>query len=217
MADLTAARQVIADAIAKVKAGNGDASDLLPMKKQLTEARPGFRGATTPPPTVGDPAGVAAQQHPSDFLGVKRQFGDDFTKFDAAVPLRDSARKVGNAAYHELSSEFNRAVPGAKPINQQMQSLVPVKDAAQRADEAAGPLERSINRGTRPTGGLAATLFGFHEGGPAGALAIMALQEGLSSPTVKMAVARALYGAGKGPWRNRWTSRTRAGDGRRRW
>lgn len=191
-ADLTAARKVIADAIAKVQAANGSADDLLPMQKQLTEARPGFAGAKT---AAGD---VAPQQAPIPFLGMKRQFGDDFTKFDAAAPLKDSTRKVGNQAYHELSSEFNRAVPGAADINQQIQSLAPVKDAAQRTSENAGAVQRSINRATRPTGGLAATLFGLHEAGVPGALAAMALQEGLASPTVKMGIARMLFGAGKG-------------------
>lgn len=190
-ADLTAARQVVAREIAEVERANGSAADLLPMQKQLNEAQPGFGGAVTP---SGD---VAAKQDPLQFLAMKRQFGDDFTKFDAAVPLKDSTRQVGNKAYHQLSTEFNRAVPGAQPVNQKIQSLAPVKEGAQRAEEGAGGVQRSIDRGTRPTGGLAATLFALHEKGIFGAAAVMAAQEMLASPTAKMAAARSLYGPGK--------------------
>lgn len=190
-ADLTAARRVITDEIAKVKAANGIATDLAPMEDQLTTARPGFGGAVTP---SGE---VAAQQHPMDFLRMKRQFGSDFTKFDAAVPLKDSTRNVGNKAYHKLSSEFDRAVPEGAGINQRSQSLIPVKEGAQRADERVGAVQRAVDRSTRPTGGLAATLFGLQAAGLPGAVTAMTLQEALASPTVRMALARMFHGGGK--------------------
>lgn len=190
-ADLTAARRVIADEITKVKKANGLADDLTPMQTQLTEAREGFGGAVTP---TGE---VAAQQHPLDFLGMKRQFGEDFTKFDAAVPLKDSVRQTGNKAYHELSTEFNRAVPEGKDINQRVQSLIPGKQGAQRAEERAGVVERAVDRGTRPTGALALPLMGAHAFGPLGAIGAMTLQEALAEPTIRMALARTLYGTGK--------------------
>jgi hypothetical protein len=128
---------------------------------------------------------------------MKRQFGDDFTKFDAAVPLKDSARKVGNKAYHELSAEFNRTVPEGKDINQRMQSLIPVKEGAQRAEEKVGAVQRSVDRATRPTGALAPALGGFAFGGLPGVVAAMTVQEALASPSVRMALARALHGSGK--------------------
>lgn len=189
--DLTPARQVITDAIAKVQSANGEADALLPMQRQLTEGRPGFAGSTT---MAGD---VAPQQDPAVFRSMKRQFGDDFTRFDAAVPLKDSVRKVGNQAYHQMAVEANRAVPGSEEVNQQIQSLIPVQDAAQRTAERAGPVQRSIDRATRPTGGLAATLFGLHKAGIPGAVAAMTVQEALASPTARMALARSLYGGGK--------------------
>lgn len=191
-ADLTAARKVIADAIGKVKAANGIADDLVPMQEQLTKARPGFGG------TVAVPSGdIAPRQAPMDFLGMKRQFGDDFTKFDAAVPLKDSARKVGNQAYHELSSEFNRAVPGAADKNQRIQSLIPVKEGARRAEEKVGAIQRGVDRATKPTGGLAAPLYAAHVAGLPAAFSMMTVQEALASPTVRMALARTLHGSGK--------------------
>jgi hypothetical protein len=132
---------------------------------------------------------VSASQTPTDFRAIKTQFGDDFTKFDAAVPMKSTARKVGNKAYHELSTEFNKAVPGAQPINQRLQGLIPASEAAQRADEINGPTQRAINRLTRPTGGALGAIIG----GPA----VLAAQETLASPTAKMAAARGMYGTGK--------------------
>jgi hypothetical protein len=190
-ADLSAARKAISDAIAEVKKGNALPDDLLPMLEQLTKARPGFPGAVT---ATGE---LAAQQSPTDFLNIKRQFGKDYTKFDSAAPLKDSTRKVGNQAYHEMSTEFDRAVPGAEKVNQQIQSLIPVRDAAQRASENAGPVQNMVNRATRPTGGLAPAIAGFMEGGPVGAAAALIGQEALGSPTVKIAASRGIYGAGK--------------------
>lgn len=217
-ADLTAARQVIADEIAKVKAANGLVDDIVPMEKQLTDPRPGFAGATEYPAGANTPIALAAgasgaplpmikgkapskvisaEQTPLDLLKMKRQFGEDFTKFDAAVPLKDSARKVGNKAYHELASEFNRTVPEAKDINQRMQSLIPVRDAAQRTEERAGVVQRGVDRATRPTGAMAPAIAGGIAGGLPGVVAAMTVQEALASPSVRMALARALYGSGK--------------------
>lgn len=222
--DLTGARDAANKGIAETQRGNGLVDDLTPMRTQLNTPRPGFGGATeypqgantpitynTPPPSpiIGAPPPaptvipgpspypvISARQTPTDFLPIKRQFGDDFTKFDAAVPLKNSARSLGNKVYRELSSEFNAKVPGAAPINQNIQSLIPVRDAAQRAAERAGTVEKWVDRATRPTGGLAATLMGYHAGGPLGAAAATIAQEGLSSPAARIAAARAAYGTG---------------------
>lgn len=217
-ADLNPARQAIIDEIAKVKAANGLADDLVPMLDQLSEARPGFAGDTSYPvgantpitipqgmtgnplPLVRGktpPKAVSPQQSPTVFRDMKHQFGEDFTKFDAAIPLKNAARKAGNQAYHEMATEFNRAVPGAQPLNQRMQSLIPVKDAAARADELAGPVQTEINRATRPTGGMVPVLAGAAARGVPGAAAVMAAQAALANPTMKMVIARGMYGGGK--------------------
>jgi hypothetical protein len=57
---LTAARQVIADEIAQVKAANGLTDDLVPMEKQLTDPRPGFAGATEYPAGANTPVTLSA-------------------------------------------------------------------------------------------------------------------------------------------------------------
>jgi hypothetical protein len=193
--DLTAARQVIADAIAKVKGNNGDPAALQPMLDQLSQAKPGFAGRQTVS-SVG-PGDIVPQQPANLFRGMKQQFGDDYTKFDMANPRSDSTRAVANQAYHELSSEYNSAVPGAAERNQKIQSLIPAKQWASRTSEREGTVERAIDRATRPTGALTAVLFGLHEGGIAGAMKMLGIQEALASPTVKMAGARGAYATGK--------------------
>ena len=195
-ADLAPAIKVIEDEISSVRRANGLTSDLEPMLSQLTEARSGFGGTTYYPPGSATPA-IAAKQPPLDFLAMKKQFGDDYTKFDANVPLKNTTRQLGNRAYHELSTEFNRAVPGAQPVNQLKQSLIPVKEGAQRANEKVGAVQRGVDRATRPTGAMAPTIAGAAFGGPLGALGVMTVQEALASPTVRMALARTLFGSGK--------------------
>ncbi len=180
--DLTPARQVIIDQMRQVAKNNGLTDDLEPMISQLTNARPGFGGAVDATGTI------EALQDPDVLLGMKRQFGKDYTKFDAAVPMKSETRKLGNKAYHELSTEFDRTVPGAEPINQNIQSLIPGRDAAQRADENAGMAQNLMHRATAPTGALTATL----ARGPAALIA----QTALSSPAVKIGLARGAYGAG---------------------
>ncbi len=190
--DLSAARQTILDEMQEVAKNNGLTDDLAPMYKQLTEPRPGFGGTVDP-----ISGGIEAQQPPDVGLGMKRQFGKDYTKFDAAVPMKSETRNLGNRAYHDLSTAFNKAVPGAEPINKELQTMSPIPAAAQRAGERAGMVETGINRATRPTGALAAVLMGAKAAGVPGAILTMITQEGLSSPSVKMAIARALYGSGK--------------------
>jgi hypothetical protein len=189
--DLAPARKVILNEMQTVAKNNGLTDDLKPMLDQLTKAKPGFAGSQS---ITGD---INPMQPPDVGLGMKRQFGKDFTKFDAAVPMRSEARNLGNKAYHQLSTEFNKAVPGAEPVNQALQSASPIPDAAQRAQELASPTQNAINRVTRPTGGLIPTMIGGAAGGPIGAAAVLGAQEALSSPTVKMGIAREAYGAGK--------------------
>jgi hypothetical protein len=141
---------------------------------------------------------VAEQQAPLDFLGMKRQFGEDFTRFNPARPASHNATATANRAYGAMADEFNRSVPGAAPLNQRISSLIPVRDRAIQTDFNAGPGERMLNRVARPTGAMFPALFGLHEGGLPGALMAITGQEALSAPTFKMIAARGLHGAGKG-------------------
>ncbi len=181
---LQPAIDVISREIAKVKRANGLTADLEGMREQLTQPRAGFGGAVDM-----NSGTITPNQDPLTFLEMQRQFGDDYTKFDAAIPLKNAARNLGNKAYHEMGTEFNSAVPGAKEVRQRMQSLIPVKEGAARAGEHVGPVQNAVNRLTRPTGGAVGLLL--H--GPAALIG----QEALSSPTVKMGIARGTYGAGK--------------------
>jgi hypothetical protein len=202
-------------------------SELSPMSKQLVEPRPGFTGATeypaganTPisfqqnPTGVLGPSGqpitkpqlvhgpspspvVAAEQTPSTLLGMKRQFGQDFVNWNPVIPRSPGATGVGRQAYHELAQELNNTVPGAESLNQRISSLIPVAQRAKLTDLNAGPIQHSLNRLHAPTGGMIPALFGLREGGLPGLMAMIAGQETLGSPTVRMMGARGAFGTGK--------------------
>lgn len=200
---------------------------LQPMLSQLQEVRPGFAGATeyaqgahTPvnitqrPSSVLGPNGqpimnpqisygktpdpvVAADQPASNLLRMKRQFDQDFIK--NWNPAADTKGQLGVArqGYHALGSELEKAVPGAVDLNQRISSLIPVAQRARLTEMNGGPMERILDRATRPTGGLFPILFGLHEGGPLGAAATVAGQEMLGSPAARLIGARTLHGIGK--------------------
>jgi hypothetical protein len=196
-ADLTPAIDVIRQKIARLQSANSDASDLFPMRDQLIVPKTGFGGATTNPMFPGQPSLIEPLQDVDQFLEMKRAFGNDWTKFDYSIPMKNDTRALGNQAYHELSQEFNRAVPESQPINQQIQSLVPVEEGARRAAEKAGPVQRIINRATRPTGGMTPVLAGTAAGGPVGGAAVLAAQETMGSPSALMMAARPIYSGSK--------------------
>jgi hypothetical protein len=140
---------------------------------------------------------VAAEQTPLDLLKMKRQFGQDFVNWNPVIPRSPGANTVGRQAYHALAQELNDVVPGAESLNQRISSLVPVAQRAKLTDLNAGPIQRGLNRFAAPTGGMIPALFGLREGGLPGLMTMIAGQETLGSPAVRMAAARGLFGGGK--------------------
>lgn len=222
-ARLTPARNVISTAIDKARAANSESTpnDLIPMRRQLTEPRPGFAGRTvqppaplvpTPSPVLGangqpivtmqpgplPPPVIADTQSPSDLLAMKRQFNRDFVRNWNPAANTKGALGVARQAEHELGTEVGRTVPGGAALNQRISSLIPVAERARLTDLQAGPMDRVLNRMTRPTGGFLPILFGFEQGGVPGAALSIAGQETLGSPSARMIAARSLRNAGKG-------------------
>lgn len=202
-------------------------SQLQPMLSQLQEVRPGFRGATeypmgahtpvnithAPSPIMG-PDGqpimlpkvsygqqpspqVATQQPASNLLQMKRQFDQDFIKNWNPAASTKGQLGVARQGYRALGDELENAIPGAAQLNQRISSLIPVAQRARLTDLQAGPIEKTLDRATRPTGGLFPLLFGLHEGGPLGAAGVMAGQEMLGSPAARLIGARTLHAVGK--------------------
>lgn len=190
------------------------------MSKQLTEPRPGFKGATEFPqgahtpisfrPAVGMAPGpprlvrgvspepiIAADQPASEFLGMKRQFDKDFISNWNPTANTKHGLGVARQAYNAMADELNRTVPGAERINGRIQSLIPAVDRAETVAHNAGAVQKVIDRFSRPTGALTPALIGERIGGIPGALAGLGLTEAVSDPMAKMLAARGLYGTGR--------------------
>lgn len=193
-ASLVPARNVLQNKISSAAAANSELTprEVSPMLSQLTEARPGFKGLVDP----NNPGTIAADQPASDFLKMKRQFGDDFAN-NWNPALSKGTIGTGRQAYGAMAKELNRVIPGGEGLNQRMSSLIPAAERARLTDLTAGPGERIMNRVARPTGGLVAPIAAFRMGGIPALLTEMVGQEMMSSPTAKMIGARTMNGVGK--------------------
>ena len=218
-------RDILGNKAIKAAAANSadTPKELSPMQSQLTEVRPGFAGATeyppgsvqpisitrpptpyghSPAPATVTPIGsapepvVAENQNPANYLAMKRQFDRDF--IGNWSPSANTKGSLGTArqVYGSMADTLHKAVPELVPLDKRASSLIPVAERARLSDLNAGPIETGINRLTRPTGGMIPMLFGLREGGPLGALGMMAAQESLGQPSVKMLGARGLQGLG---------------------
>lgn len=145
-----------------------------------------------PPP----PLEIAAEQSPSQILRMKREFNNDFLKWDPLHPQREMG--TGRQVYRELDKELDRTVPGARELNQRTSSLIPVAEQAEKADLKAGVMQNVMHRGAAHTGAALMGVEGFRHGGIPGAITGFVVPELLATPTARMAGARGLFGAGKG-------------------
>lgn len=140
---------------------------------------------------------VAAEQPARQFLGMKRQFDNDF--ISNWNPGSDTKHGLGVArqAYGAMSDELNRTVPGAEQLNHRIQGLIPAVKRAEDVSRNAGVMQKAMDRISRPTGALVPALIGKQMGGIPGLLAGLGVPEMISAPAVKMLGARSLYGTGK--------------------
>lgn len=137
---------------------------------------------------------IAERQNPDDFLGIRGNFGRDFTKFDSARPLTKPALKAGNSAYMQMTHELHRVAPGSEAQDELIHNLIPAQQQGQLLAKQPGPIDRGINRLTRQTGAMAVPAIGFATGGAPGAAAAMTAQEMLADPTARAAMARGIRG-----------------------
>lgn len=143
---------------------------------------------------------LSPTQLPRDALPIRQRFGNDFTKFDAARPLSNETRSVGNQVYGKLTDEIHRAVPESAPLDKRISNLIPARDAAGVRALAPGMGANVLQRVGAKTGSMAAGAFLGRELGnlPAGLALGAVLPEVLSNPTSQMIAARGLNLAGKG-------------------
>lgn len=191
-ASLQPARDVIDFRATTAGAGNSayTPKELAEMRAHLTNPQPGFAGAIDP--ATGE---IAVDQSPMNILRMKREFGKDFTKWNPLHPKGEigTARNV----YRALDDELDRTVPGADDLNQRISSGIPVAERAEATDLNAGVGQRVAHRIAAHSGAMLGGVAGYHAGGIPGLVAGMVLPEVISSPTARMAGARALYGTGK--------------------
>jgi hypothetical protein len=195
----------IDDAIKKAAAGNSDTDHLEPMRKQLTEPKPGFAGDTSPinapPAGTAGPSGplrISELQTPMDALAMRQRFGNDFTKFDHARPLSKETQKVGNRAYKKITDEIHAAEPESAAPDKDISNLIPVKENARVKSLNAGPVQNAMHRFAAHTGAIAGGAgVGYSVGGIGGAIAGAILPDLISSPEVRMGAARGINAAGK--------------------
>lgn len=132
-----------------------------------------------------------SQVSPAEALDIKRGFGDEFTTFNPTI--HETTNTAAKNVYGLLRRGIEQSAPGVQDLNQRISSLIPASRRAQLTDFNAGLGERVLGRVSRPTGGLAPALMGYHEGGPLGAALGLVGAEAAGSPVPKMIGARWLF------------------------
>jgi hypothetical protein len=141
---------------------------------------------------------IPQQVTASRILDLKRGIGDLEKTWNPEQ--RTGIKPTILQVYRALDNELDRAVPGARELNQRISSLIPVAKRAESIERGADMGQRVAHRLGAHTGALAASgvggVLGYEHGGPGEALiggtAGLMLPELLSSPSVQMLGARAL-------------------------
>lgn len=221
---LTPARANVAKTITQVR-GEGathTANEMEPMRRFLQEPSPGMNIRTLQPPApmVSQPTGVLGPNgqmttrlapgapppaviHPMqpapEFLGMRRGFNKEFgegSTWGARAPSSSSSA-LARSTYHELTDALHKARPETLGPDTDIHNLTPVVRAAEAMGRREGIPARLMTRIEKPTGALAAPILGYSVGGAPGAALAGSAQEILSSPSVRMALARGLHVGGK--------------------
>jgi hypothetical protein len=128
-------------------------------------------------------------------LQLKRGLGKYVPKNTWAEGAGGQLPIIAKQAQNVLGNTINQAVPGAELDNQIISNLIEAEKRAKIVGRGMGPGERAIDRLTRPTGALTGAAIGEYLGGVPGAMAAIAAQEALRSPTLKLLAGRAMYAA----------------------
>lgn len=148
-----------------------------------------------------DPANKVTSFTPTDLLEMKRGIGEEIKTWPLEWQKNDKVKMAQQRLYGAIDKEIDKLVPGNDALNQTISSLIPVKSQAVRKSLQASTTQRVANRIAVHTGAAAlggvGSFFGEKAGGTSGAivggLAGLIAPEMASSPTARMAIARALY------------------------
>lgn len=180
--DLTEPRRIVDEALTEAAKQGSET-----VYKQLLSMKNSLQGN----PVTGMP--YPPQVPAREALDILRGFNEEHTRF---VPERTTkANTIAKRTGGTLKGKLREASPGSQELASRISNLIPAEQMALKEQNAPGMVETGVNRMTRPTGGLLPALAGFMQGGPVGAGLVMAGQEGLSQPAVKMSLARALWRA----------------------
>jgi hypothetical protein len=186
-ASLLPARQIVGKAINTASERNaaGTAAQLDPLDQFLK--------------TRFDTGRVIPEQVPaSELLNLRRGFNDEFGHWNPETLPGVSG--TGRQAYHALTDEFHRAVPGTEDIDERISNLIPVVRRSESTSRAAPLIQRTGGRIAAHTGGLAMAGIGAaegrHEGGLPGMIvggtAGLLAPELLATPEGRMIAARTM-------------------------
>jgi hypothetical protein len=156
--------------------------------------KPVMKSAQVAAPPIEKP--IPTLVPPGKARALKQGVGEEVKNWAAENPKLAEQTKA--QVYGAINQPFHAAVPGSAELDQKMSSLIPVANYAERRALSAGPGERIAGRFAAHTGALAGgvggAITGYEHGGKEGALlgglAGVAIPEMVSSPTLKMAVAR---------------------------
>lgn len=191
MVDLTPTRSIGNDFVTRAQEEGhpGTVKDIAKLNDQLAyELDPrGNFVQTAPIPQDVAPRYAAA---------LNRGLSSAKTSWNPAT-ASDTMNAAAGQMHHQLADSIANVVPEIRPLNQRVQSLMPVVQRGTAADLNAGLLQRSVGRWAAPTGGALTGIMGLHYGGIPGAIAGTILPELVSNPTTLMMEARAANAAAK--------------------
>lgn len=134
---------------------------------------------------------------PPDQLWKIKTGQGDITNWNPDIDPKIRAG-IERRVYGAMKGELNRVSPDATPFIDRYSSLKPAAMKANIAERAPGVVENTLSRVGRPTGGAAVGLYELMKGNPLSAAAALLGPEFLSSPNVRIPIARALYRMGGG-------------------
>lgn len=191
---LAPAREAIQNRIAGYEGNRalGTAADIQPVldflqRDQLPASKLGGEGTVTRP--------LAEMQTPAGARALKRGLTADYIGRWAQDQQPATQKAAAREAYGLLNRELHGTVPETAALDQRISSLIPVVQQGERVAVQQALPGRVAERIARPTGGLAPAIAGAYSGGLPGAVAGLVLPEALSSPIVRLIIARGLYRA----------------------
>ena len=141
-------------------------------------------------------AQIPTQVRPAQAAALNRGISNALTSWNPAT-TNDTMTAAGRMAHHQLGESIADVVPEIKPLNQRVQSLMPVISRATSADLSAPLLQRLQGRAAAHTGALAGALAGYHFGGVPGALLGFAGPEIAAMPETSLIAARGAHAGSK--------------------